>query len=160
MFHRILQHTKPGRLYRLLFNDCQKNIRPLSSSRLWRTRAMRKSVISCKYRYEQSELSLIEPRNTFLLLLQSHNFLIFFTMSKLSKLLLDTIQSRKITPRSKWYFTTMHTVLWSVFCVAVLIGTLAISLLFLEMTIPERHYMQWVSLPGTMRILPYLPLLW
>jgi hypothetical protein len=81
-------------------------------------------------------------------------------MSKLSKSILDAIQSKKITPRSKWYFVWLHTLLWASFWLTLFVGIVAVSFLFLEMSMPERPYMQWMPLPGPMRILPFLPFLW
>ncbi len=81
-------------------------------------------------------------------------------MSKLSKSILDTIRSKKIHPRSKWYFFWLHALLWVSFWWTLLVGIVAVSLLFLEMGMPERIYMDWMPLPGPLRILPYLPFLW
>lgn len=81
-------------------------------------------------------------------------------MSKLSKSILDAIHHKKITPRSRWYFMWLHMLLWVSFWLTLFVGIVAVSLLFLEMGMPERPYMQWMPLPGPMRILPYLPFLW
>ncbi len=81
-------------------------------------------------------------------------------MSKLSKTILNTIHKQKITPRSRWYFIALHGVLWVCFGITLIIGIVAVSLLFLEMNMPERPYMDWVPLPGPLQILPYLPFLW
>lgn len=158
--HISSQHTKLDKQSRLSSDDYRKNIRLLLSSRLWKIKATKKSVIYSRYQSAPSEHSSIEPRNTFLLSPQSHNFLTFSPMSKLSKSILDTIQSKKITPRSRWYFVWLHTLLWVTFWLTLFVGIIAVSFIFLEITMPERPYMQWMPLPGPMRILPFLPLMW
>jgi hypothetical protein len=81
-------------------------------------------------------------------------------MSKLSKSILDTIQNKKIIPHSKGYFIGLHTLLWVSFGWTLFVGVIAVSLLFLEIGMPERPYLQWMPLPGPLSILPYLPFLW
>jgi len=81
-------------------------------------------------------------------------------MSKLSKSILDTIHKKKITPQSRWYFIAIHSLLWICFGVTLIVGIIAVSLIFMEMSMPERPYMQWMPLPWPMKMLRYLPFLW
>ncbi|MFA6080653.1 MAG: hypothetical protein WC753_04225 [Candidatus Gracilibacteria bacterium] len=81
-------------------------------------------------------------------------------MSQLSQKILAKIHSQKIIPRSKWRFIGLHAVLWICFFITLTIGIIGVSLIFLEMGMPERPYMEWMPLPGPMRVLPYLPFLW
>ncbi len=91
---------------------------------------------------------------------QSHNFLIFSTMSQLSQKILAKIHSQKITPQSKWHFIVLHAVLWVCFIVTLAVGTLSVSLLLLEINMPERLYLEWMSESGSTNMLHYLPFIW
>jgi len=81
-------------------------------------------------------------------------------MSQLSQKILAKIHSQKIIPKSKWRFMSLHAVLWICFAITLVIGTLSVSFLLLEMNMPERLYLEWMSESGSKNILNYLPLIW
>ena len=121
---------------------------------------MKKSATYYRFQQAPSELLSIEQKNTFLLSPQSHNFLIFSIMSQLSQKILAKIHSQKITPQSKWRFIGLHAVLWVCFFVTLAVGTVSVSLLLLEMNMPERLYLDWMAESGNTHIFSYLPLIW
>jgi len=81
-------------------------------------------------------------------------------MSQLSQKILAKIHSQKIIPQSKWHFIGLHVLLWVCFAITLVIGTVSVSLLLLEMNMPERLYIEWMSESGSKNILSYLPLIW
>lgn len=81
-------------------------------------------------------------------------------MSKLSKAILDTIHTKNIIPRSRWYFIGLHTVLWGFFIATLTIGIVAVGFMLLEIHMPERLYLDWIGDSYQAQLLRYFPYIW
>lgn len=81
-------------------------------------------------------------------------------MSKLSKSILDAIHTKKIIPRSKWYFIGVHVMLWACFILTLVIGIFSVGFMLLEFNMPERLYMEWMENSHEINFLAYLPYVW
>ena len=53
-------------------------------------------------------------------------------MSDLKKNILEKISDQEITPKSRWWYIIGHVSLWSVFVLAILVGSLAFGMLIFE----------------------------
>jgi hypothetical protein len=80
-------------------------------------------------------------------------------MSNISKNVLKKIDEKEITPRPKWQFILSHILLWGVFGVSIILGSIATSLVLAKLFAND-----WTLIPrlpggpirGFLLVLPYL----
>ena len=79
-------------------------------------------------------------------------------MQTLKDKILHDIHDERITPRPRWQFIALHILLWVFFSLTLLAGIIAFSFLFLEVNMPERMFMDYLSDRPVLflRILPFI----
>ena len=72
--------------------------------------------------------------------------------------ILADIHEKGIRPRPRWQFIALHILLWGSFSITLLAGIIAVSFLFLEINMPERVFMDYLSDRPVLflRILPFI----
>ena len=56
----------------------------------------------------------------------------------LSKNIIQQIQNESLKPRSKWIFVLQHISVWILFVLIILVGSISISFIFFEISLPEQ----------------------
>lgn len=80
-------------------------------------------------------------------------------MLKLRESVLADIRSKNIRPRPRWQYILLHSSLWGISLVTILLGSVACALMILEFSLPERAYLLWEMEEDTGWLLA-LPYLW
>lgn len=78
--------------------------------------------------------------------------------SSLRDAIIADIREKHISPRPRWQYILLHSVLWGSGIVTLFLGSLAFSFVLMEYSLPERVYARWVDMPnlGFVAALPYL----
>lgn len=80
-------------------------------------------------------------------------------MSKVSESVIDKIKKEHVTPKPKWWFVAMHSVMWLVIAAAVLVGSMAVGVMvgeFVGVDWAHVHRLGRGPVPGAVLALPYL----
>lgn len=79
-------------------------------------------------------------------------------MLKFRESILAGIHAKNLRPRPRWQYILLHTSLWCVGILTVILGSIAFAFVMLELTLPERTYIRWMEMQGNqwVTVLPYL----
>lgn len=81
-------------------------------------------------------------------------------MSKISENIVDQIKKEKVTPRPRWVFVTSNIVLITMLIVTVVMGGVAMSLIYLKLFSLEWGFVTFGGDRGLPQIFEVMPLLW
>ncbi len=75
---------------------------------------------------------------------------------KLSNTILDELKEQQAKPKPKWHFLLHEWLLWFIGAVSVLIGGLAMSIIFVQVRLIDWDLLQVLGRGGLFQIMPYL----
>ncbi len=81
-------------------------------------------------------------------------------MSKISENIVDQIKKEKVTPRPRWVFVVSNIVLITMLIVTVIMGGIAMSLIYLKLFNLEWGFVTFDGDRGLPKIFEVMPLLW
>lgn len=81
-------------------------------------------------------------------------------MSKISENIVDQIKKEKVTPRPRWVFVVSNIVLITMLIVTVVMGGIAMSLIYLKLFNLEWGFVTFGGDRGLPRVFEVMPLLW